>query len=353
MRCAGVWFVLASAAPVAWAQPAATPAAKPGAVQVYKDWVVGCDNALSCTAVTLFPAGEDGVEGGHELVITRGGGAGDTPQLRFILDDAAVKGLVQIVLDDKLLRTSQAGAGEVVVTGANTVELVLALAQGSSLEIRKGERVLAQPPLSGAAAALRYMDAQQDRAGGVTAAVARGPKPATAIKAAPAVPVIKSVAVDPRIGEPLQPAELARAIQLSAASECSLEADEVEQGVELQPLDADRTLVLLPCDRGAYNFSSTVLIARGKPGSRKLTAVQFDDKDADTPAGAARVLVNVTWNSKTGLLEAFSKGRGIGDCGSSSTHAWDGSSMRLVHADLMPECRGSTQSITTWRARVL
>src|SRR3546814_12513775 len=50
----------------------------------------------------------------------------------------------------------------------------------------------------------------------------------------------------------------------------------VNQKPELYPLDRNRTLVMLPCGAGAYNFSSAALIATGKFGKREFTAPIFD-----------------------------------------------------------------------------
>ena len=55
---------------------------------------------------------------------------------------------------------------------------------------------------------------------------------------------------------------------------------------------------------------------------------------------------------ENGLLTSYAKGRGLGDCGVSQSLAWDGRRLRLVDQSEMPECRGNTDTITTWRAKV-
>ena len=65
------------------------------------------------------------------------------------------------------------------------------------------------------------------------------------------------------------------------------------------------------------------------------------------------MLINAGWDQERGLLTSFSKGRGLGDCGTLSEYAWDGRAFRLVEQAEMGECRGSTDYITTWRARVV
>ena len=46
----------------------------------------------------------------------------------------------------------------------------------------------------------------------------------------------------------------------------------------------------------------------------------------------------------------FAKGRGLGDCGERSRYGWDGRRFRLLHREVMGECRGSTTYVTIWRA---
>jgi hypothetical protein len=40
----------------------------------------------------------------------------------------------------------------------------------------------------------------------------------------------------------------------------------------------------------------------------------------------------------------FNKGRGIGDCGSTSDWVWDGRAFRMVGAKSMPECHGVAEA---------
>jgi len=51
-------------------------------------------------------------------------------------------------------------------------------------------------------------------------------------------------------------------------------------------------------------------------------------------------------------LNSYNKGRGLGDCGNAETYVWDGATFRLVQAYAMSECRGSTEWLTIWRAKV-
>jgi Protein of unknown function (DUF1176) len=64
------------------------------------------------------------------------------------------------------------------------------------------------------------------------------------------------------------------------------------------------------------------------------------------------LLVNSDWDAATQTISSYAKGRGLGDCGSSESWVWDGTSFRLTRATVMGECRGSLDWIPVWRAEV-
>ena len=47
------------------------------------------------------------------------------------------------------------------------------------------------------------------------------------------------------------------------------------------------------------------------------------------------------FDSEARLLTSHAKGRGLGDCGSSSAWAWDGRIFRLAHYAALDQCRGA------------
>ena len=64
------------------------------------------------------------------------------------------------------------------------------------------------------------------------------------------------------------------------------------------------------------------------------------------------MLINAGWDKAQGLLSSFSKGRGLGDCGTTADYAWDGERFRLVEQARWASA-GSIDYITTWRAQVI
>jgi hypothetical protein len=196
--------------------------------------------------------------------------------------------------------------------------------------------------LAGSSAALRFIDAGQGRAGGVTAAVAKGPKPASAVPPVAALPSVPSVAAS---GTPVKvtPA-LIKTMQ--TLSQCEAEDVASSDPITGDAIGGGKTLVLLPCGAGAYNFSTVpFVVTAGKP-----VIARFDSPPGWTAAEERATLVNAEWDAKLGRLSSYTKDRGLGDCGSSETYVWDGAMFRLIRATQMGECRGSINWLTIWRA---
>jgi len=193
---------------------------------------------------------------------------------------------------------------------------------------------VARISLKGSSAALRYIDAKQGRAGTVTAAVARGAKPAGVVPAEPAP--VQVVAVRPSGA----PATISKAMRagMEAQFECRDWYDPAEKAPEIETfaLGGGRTLALLPCGSGAYNFNSVAFIVAGG----KAVPADFGSSD--------NMLTNAGFEK--GVLSSRAKGRGIGDCGNSESYVWDGKAFQLIEARQMDACRGSTNWLTTYRA---
>lgn len=315
------------------------PPATPGEVRTFRDWVVGCDNRLACTAVAL---GLDGAEFPTLRIVVMRSGGGALP--RVIVDsNDGVTAPAAITIDGKpVAKGGRIDDEGVVFTGEEAGRLIDALATGKAGQIVAGktEDALA---LTGAAAALRYMDERQRLSGTTAALVARGKDRPTA--SPPALPVIARIALAGR-------AARASAAQLTAmrrAADCQIEfLDEAQTRPEAHALGGGATLILLPCGAGAYNFMSAVFVIGGDGTLRPATfdaPTGFDPEPGEVPQ-----LVNAGFGE--GRLSSYAKGRGIGDCGVSQSFVWDGARFRLVEQSEMTECRGSTRLVTTWRAEV-
>jgi hypothetical protein len=320
----------ATAAPSAPAEVAQRPAAprdsgmapRPGVLKTFGDWTVGCDNTLACELRSLAPEGGDP----QEVTVSIASAAGPGGRTAITIDDGG-DAEPAVALDGRP------------VTGALTLA---AMVKSRILTARVAGQAAATVSLKGAAAALRYVDAVQGRAGTTAAFVARGPKPASAVPAPPAAPTI--VALTSAGTAPLPSADQLAAMRRTAECESGSTTDEPSAFA----LGGGKTLILLPCSAGAYNQVSAVFVLdRGGVAPVKADAPLGFTDDSDGVPG----VVNGEW--KDGVLSSYAKGRGIGDCGVIQQLVWDGARLRLAEQREMGECRGNADYIRTWRATVV
>ena len=328
------------------AAAAALPAPKPDELRVYGDWTVGCDNGRACQAVGLMP--ESWPDDAATIVVARAAEAGAAPEISIVMREGTGTALE---LDGKRLPVRLIpGEGEAKVIPADVPALIAAMRTGSRLKLFGANGSGAGTvSLEGASAALLYMDDRQQRVGTVTALVRPGAKPASAVPSPPAIPVVRAV---PITRSPPIALGSARIKALRKQHGCAIDEVGGPDSAEVHALGANQSLVLLACGSGAYNVSHVPFVATRRGRAIDIAPAPFDVKP-DWWGDDKPVLVNAGWDPASGLLGSFSKGRGLGDCGTTSTYAWDGRRFRLVEQATMGECRGSIDYITVWRARVV
>lgn len=360
----GAVALLTVAGGVLRAAPSATPGtgavvadqtARPSTPQYFKSWAVGCDNVLRCEAVSLLP--EESAQGTEataeatpvELQFVREGGPGGSVEIHA----RSVESLpdrMRLVADGREIARLDAGSRpEPGLDGPRALEAARTMASAVTIELLdRKKRRLAVISTDGLADSLRFMDARQGRSGSVTALVARGDQPASVVPPVPALPRIRQVpSPDADSVQALAPSEVQAARSL-AQCDASLAATEVK---ELYPLDATTSLVLLPCEAGAYNLSVVPLLAKGSAGSRTMSIARFDHPPGFTgEPGKPPLVVNPLWDARRGVLSSLAKGRGAGDCGASESYVWDGVLFRLVESRAMHVCRGASEWIRLWTA---
>jgi len=317
---------------------AATP--QPGQLRTFGDWTAGCDNTRVCTVASLGPEGADFPP--VTLSLTRQPGPGGGWELAFEAPgDAPVPRPAAVAIDGRRLALAD-------LSGPSAAAVARAIANGRALTVLgPRDRRLATMSLTGASAALRWVDAVQGRAGTVTATVATGPRSASAVSSRAPAPVIRALI-------PAGPAATATPAQLAAMrkqARCDLPA-----ATGLRPsfhaLGGGATLVLLPCSTGAYNLSQALFVIRA--GRVERARVDAPTGFDPTPArGTDRLASVVNGRWQAGELTSFARGRGLGDCGVKQTLVWDGTAFRLSEQSAMGECRGNPHYITTWRTRVV
>ncbi len=318
--------------------------------KIFGDWAVACDNAKRCEMTSLSPG--DGAipeEGsgydGATFSIERAAGPNGGFTVEITLN-VPQKGETSVRVDGEVIIGGAPKNDMMVFTGADAARIVAAMIKGKELSVTDiGDGMIGRTTLSGSSAALRFIDAEQGRAGTVTAAVARGAKPASAVPAVAALPVVRFVTP---AGKPAAVTKAMRAT-LDKESDCgsSYEGGEGEPpAVEAYALGGGKTLALLPCGSGAYNFSTVPYIVEGG----RATLAKFDFMSGGDASPTSPLLTNAGWDAKTARLSSYDKGRGLGDCGASEEYVWDGAMFRLVEARRMPDCRGSVNWLAVWRA---
>jgi hypothetical protein len=329
---------------------AAAAAPQPAPLKTFTDWTVGCDNGRFCHAVGLMP--ESLPEDGATMSIRRGPEAGARPVVAF--EPSSEAKAVSLATDGNplALRLVLDKDGGLTAAPADATPLIVAMRGAAELQLRNANgKVTGRVSLRGLTAALLYMDEQQRRVDTVTALVRRGPKPASAVPAPPTLPRVPEVRpsrTSPLATVPNRLVEAAR-----KRSDCDESLTLAENPPERQKLDDRTTLLLATCWRGAYNATSLVLVTRRADGS-DLAPARFDyNASAGEQTGPAVPPDGAYWDEETRRLASFFKGRGLGDCGAGQEWAWDGQMFRLIGAQVMGECRGSTDYITTWRAQVV
>ena len=324
---------------------AAQTAPAPSEVKSFGDWAVACDNLRFCEAASLMA--DENLDNVPQIAITREGGPAGALAIE-ISPDAEYRGSWRIEVDGKAVLTGNLTAASLVLTGAQAAQLADAMLKGQAMVLRGGGKVLSQASLKGLSATLRYFDAGQGRAGTTTALVAKGPKPASAVSPVPPAPRVTFVRPTGK------PAAFSSALRsaMGKQSDCDsvYEGGEGEKPkVETWALGGGKTLALIPCGSGAYNFSSLpFVIEKGK-----AVVARFDQVPGWTEAEGIATLVNADFDPAKAELGSYTKGRGIGDCGASETYVWDGAMFRLVEARAMGECRGSMNWLRTWKAEAV
>lgn len=324
--------------PVATNLPDGGAIPRPGDLRTFTDWTTGCDNIGTCKAVALHP--EDSPQSNLLMSVERGAGPAGAITIRFQTNDPIPLPLTALVDGQPIARGGKTQQETTLLTGSAATALAKAIAEGrqASVTDATGQNV-GTVSLSGASAALRWIDAAQGRAGTTGAVVARGKRPDT--RATTPAPVVRAVAP---AGEA---ALLDPALVTTMRRTAGCDTGDMPE-VEAKPLGHGGTLALVPCWMGAYNMIQAVFVVRsGKAVPAAFDAPSGIEGDSPTVGNV------VNGGFEDGILTSYAKGRGIGDCGIDRRFAWDGNRFRLIEQSEMEECRGSIDMIRTWTARVV
>lgn len=346
--------------------PAAQPL--PAESHTFMDWIVACDNGLTCRAVSLVPEPSPAeLEEAQRTVGTpeqpatdpweRFGvlrlerDAGPDAPLRMLLSDFEGTPARLTIYDEPLKARITRVEDGWRVEPADQAAFLEALYSGIMAVKDSAGRTLSEIALGGVRGALVYMDERQGRLGTPGAAIRRGRRPNSSVPPAPALPVVQ---VAPPATE--RPLAIPAARMLEARREMGCTVEEVGASAEEAAtfaLGNGRILIMMGCGSGAYNVNSLPLIAWREGDLIRIAAAPFDvahDPVDGEPEPKGHFVTNADFDPAAMSISHWAKGRGLGDCGTSAAYAWDGERFRLVRQDEMSECRGTLEQLTTWRA---
>lgn len=323
--------------------------------KTFRDWMAGCDNRKSCAALSLPPLVADTTA---YLRLERPAGPDSAASLilRLSGDWKTPPATVELKLDGTpfpaagkaMSVTANDNIATLTFQPADTAALIDAARKATKLSIT-APGLSAEISLSGAVAALLWVDEQQGRLNTPSALIRKGS--AGTAPAAPALPVITARPASGTLSEKDGKALAAALRKHIKQRDPDLCGDDASPAVadEAWPLDGKRSLVALTCSLGAYNASNAFWIVEGNAVTT-AKPVNFPQNDGD----AKNMLTNGEFEPKTGRISYFAKGRGIGDCGVAGGYAWTGSSFVLTELSMMGECRGigSDDWITLFRSEV-
>ena len=282
----------------------------------FGDWEVACDNTRTCR-MAGYHEGYDGPE--VSILLTRKGGPGAavTGRLRLGSESAPKRppagARLQMRIDGKPLGTVNLPPddGSSDLSTEQVSALVAALSRTTTIEWVLGNQRWRLSD-KGAAAVMLKMDDVQGRVGTPGALLRRGtaaedrvppavPAPVIHIPVLPKAQAAERVAAD--VEKALRPA--LRAV-LKDKDECPLMMESPAEPVTLYRLSGGKALATTGCWRAAYNAGSAFWVIN------------------QTPPWAPMLVTMTGTDYSDGVISAAHKGRGIGDCFSFESWAWDG-----------------------------
>ncbi|WP_324827944.1 DUF1176 domain-containing protein [Qipengyuania zhejiangensis] len=308
----------------------------------FSDWTVACDNVLHCEAIAGFASGGSADE--WTLHVTRSALPQAAPQVEGFPAFGGPIESGRIRFDGREEGFKFENNGQLV---GDPYAFLSALARARIVEVMSHHgNVIGTLPSSGASAALRWIDDKQGRAGTVTAIVARGQQPATDVPPAPVLPRIAQPATSSAPPRLLSSSDVRTIRSLGEGCEENPPED-FPLGVETYRLDSTYTVGIVGCFLGAYQGPSVIVVI-DEEGSWDLAPIELPEEMAEYRLGSPwqHMLTGAGYSSEDRLLTEWSKGRGLADCGTSASWAWDGEIFRLTAYRSLEVCSGAQPG--TW-----
>lgn len=313
-----------------------TPAfADLGEAQVFKDWLIACDNTRHCEAVGYGP--EEASDKPVALRLARDAGVGSSLSAMLMVENPDADGNSAPEGNTKPLSmkvgnlTIKNIKPDGVLNAAQVAQLLPMLLKNQQAEITDG-KIRWILSLAGINAALLKMDDLQGRIGTTGALIRKGPKPDSASLPPLPEPTIRVISLSPKKGPDdalIKP--ILKAVTDQTCFEDLPDTDNPETAIIR--ISATQVLLVRECGRAAYQNDSGIWLANAKPphAPKRLLLPE--------PFGKPNDFV-VSLEFDDGRIYSLTKGRGIADCGSTRQWGWTGREFALLAATEAPMCRG-------------
>lgn len=317
--------------------------------RTFGEWMVVCDNLKTCSA---FGFSESASE--SWIKVSRDAGPGAAPRVSLGLnffEEPPAGGVWSVHADGRSLLVidpdEDDGRWTRTLDAKDSAVLIDVIRDARTLSIQGPDGIKSDISLTGSSASLRYIDAQQDRAGLADALVARGAGQPSAAPAAPPLPIVEVPPAAKGGAKSKLPVFIR---EIAKHEDCDSLGDPNDFPAIWARLGPDLQLWGAICSSGAYNFSYKFFTADN--AGRKVAELIFPY--ADGYGEETGYVTNPDFDPSTLTLSAFEKGRGLGDCGSMIRWAWNGQAFVLVEQSVMSDCRGvsSDDWPTLYRAEV-
>jgi len=306
--------ILLTVSPIQAAEPAST-------YFQHLDWELACDNTRTCRAAGYHA---DDAENRITILLTRNAGPGAPVRVQLQLGDtqSAYPAALQMRVDRRSLgqvRLDNNAHGE--LSAAQTAALLPALLKNAALAwCADGETWTVST--KGANAVLLKMDEFQGRLGTPGALVRKGRLAESTVPQALPIPEVAAVRVsddkaDSRLIPAAQRTALLADLRKTLGQKDDNSCDDFNENAKdpakltIVRLSPSRLLVSMGCYVGAYNSGDAYWV--------------INDRQPYSPV----LVTNAASDYARGQLFFSQRGRGIGDCMSSDTWAWDG--QRFIH----------------------
>lgn len=319
--------------------PGAARAQPMSGQQKFRDWLAVCDNIGTCHA--FGPASEG--TGWVRISMAAGPDAAPSVAVGFwpqTIDDMVdpVTVTVDSATFEARTESGDDAAPAAIVSPDRAAALVGAMAQGTTMSLTSGGETVAIS-LTGAAASMLWIDEHQGRLDTTTALMRKGSRPASIVPAAPAAPRIEPAPAVGQTGYGDQEGQtLPASIEaLPAAVQCRADTafnPDLQKVISSARLDANTILWSVPCGAGAYNFANAYFTTT--PAGTNPRRITFPRATGEPE----ELLTNAAYDPTTRVIDAFNKGRGLGDCGLADSWTWTARGFVLKSSSEMSECWG-------------